>query len=84
MPLGAVTADAAHLERSGAGGIDMKFNKELKGFPVRVHSPKQAQEMHEAVRSLEHGEGDLPEKIDVGSDEAKRAICEGEPLTLIA
>merc|ERR1712159_696861 len=42
------------------------FNRELDGFPVRVHSPAQAQSMHEAIRALPHGAEDLPEELDVG------------------
>lgn len=44
------------------------FNKDLGGFPVVVHSPRQAQEMHDALRDgLDRGTADLPEKVDVGS-----------------
>lgn len=45
-----------------------KYNKELGGFPVLVHSPNQAQEMHTALRdNLEHGAKDLPEAIELGT-----------------
>lgn len=44
------------------------FNKDLGGFPVLVHAPKQAQEMHTALRNgLDRGKTDLPEKLNVGS-----------------
>lgn len=39
------------------------FNKDLGGFYIQVHSPKQALKMHDALRALD---ADLPEVLDVG------------------
>lgn len=39
------------------------FNKELGGFPVRVHAPKQAMRMHDALRKLD---ATMREDLDLG------------------
>lgn len=46
------------------------FNKNVGGFTVRVHSPKQAQLMHEKLRDLPNGKEDLPARLDVGTWQA--------------
>ena len=43
------------------------FNKKVMGgaFTVLVHSPNQAQAMHEEMRKLPHGVDDLPAHLDM-------------------
>jgi len=58
--------EAVRGHRYGKDDVS-KFNRELKGFHIRVVNPKQAQRMHDSLRAIDSA---LPQALDVGGFEA--------------